>query len=398
LKIGMVSEFYYPQPGGVSEHIRALSHELGLMGHEVVVLTSRIQGAVPESGPEVIRFGRSIPLRYNGSLSRLTLAWDVRRRFRRTLGDEAFDLLHLHNPLMPSLPLLALQEARCPMVGTFHSAFPRDRLVELFRRPLERLIDRLDARIAVSLSAERTVGELFPAEYRIIPNGVDCDLFTGGRAGSSRRRRTGERNIRHILFVGAMVQRKGLPHLIEAFMRLRQRRRDVDLWVVGDGPDSRRIRRLVPDRLRRHVRFFGFVPRHALVRFYAEADVFCAPSLGQESFGMVLLEAMAAGLPVVASDIDGYRDVLTHGREGLLLPPRDPKVLASTLESLLNSPEELAQFGRNGRATAAGLHWKEIARRVDAVYRESLGLPEETIRAAHRCPAGSNLTPQTSKG
>jgi phosphatidyl-myo-inositol alpha-mannosyltransferase len=382
VKIGMVSEFYYPQPGGVSEHIRALSRELELLGHEVVILTSRIRGAVPEAGPRTLRLGQSVPVRYNGSLSRLTLSWSLRSRMRRALADEAFDLLHLHNPLMPSLPLLALEEATCPAVGTFHSAYPRDRLVELLRRPLLRRIDRLDARVAVSLSAERTVGNLFPADYRIIPNGVDSDLFARAGLARSRRHGTAEREKKRLLFVGAMVQRKGLPDLIEAFALLRRRRSDVELLVVGDGPNARRIHRQLPEWLRRHIRFHGFVPRCDLVRCYGEADIFCAPSLGGESFGMVLLEAMAAGLPVVASDIDGYRDVLTHGQEGLLVPPRDPAALAATLGFLLDSPEERVQFGRNGRVKAVSLRWAEIARRIDAVYREVLDLPEEVAWAA----------------
>lgn len=383
MKIGMVTEFYYPQPGGVSEHVRALSGELAALGHEVVIVTSSLRGAVPETGPRTLRLGRSISFPYNGSLSRITLDPALPGRFRRVLHEERFDLLHLHNPIMPSLPLLALHEAPCPMVATFHSYYVRDRWAELFRRPIRNLVDRLGIRIAVSLSAQRAVGRLFPADYRIIPNGVDCSLFYGpsgfsggpGRPAAGPGSRGRFKPVQHLLFVGAMVRRKGLPDLIEAFLQLRRRRGDVVLWVVGDGPDAGNIQRLVPDALRDSVRFFGFVSRSHLVRLYREADVFCAPSLGQESFGMVLLEAMAAGLPVVASDIEGYRDVLTHGSEGLLVPPGRPATLASTLSSLLSSPEERSSFGRNGRAKAATHDWPEIARRVDSAYQEVSGLP-----------------------
>ena len=380
MKIGMVSEFYYPQPGGISEHIRALSRELGLLGHEVVVVTGRIRGQVPEAGPRVIRLGHSIPVPYNGSLSRLSVGWRLGALLRQTLEEERFDLLHIHNPLMPTLPLLALHEARCPLVVTFHSAYQRDRLVEFLRGPLRRLLSKVQVCVPVSLSAHRTVGRLFPSEYRIIPNGVDVDLFSPGHArragheeGLPRPACGRSQESLRLLFVGAMVRRKGLPVLIQAFRRLRRHRLDVELLVIGDGPEMGRARGQVPRALRGAVRFHGFVPRPALAGYYSTADIFCAPSLGQESFGMVLLEAMAAGLPVVASDIEGYRDVLAHGVEGMLVPPGDPEALAESLETLLDNRQERIRLGRLGRLKAAGYGWPRIARRLEAVYCEMLG-------------------------
>jgi phosphatidyl-myo-inositol alpha-mannosyltransferase len=375
LKIGMVSEFYYPQPGGVSEHIRSLSNELEILGHQVVVITSNLRGNVCEPGPRVVRLGRSLPVRYNGSLSRITVGRGLRRGLSRILEEEDPDLLHIHNPLMPTLPLLALHQARCPVVATFHSQFPRDLLLTLLRRPLEELFWKLQARMAVSLSAQRSVGRLFPGDYRVVPNGVDFDFISTAAAQARRERVTAPRKRLRVLFVGAMVPRKGLPCLLRAFERLAARRGDVELVVVGDGPALPAMRRLVPGEARALVRFAGSVSRTRLARYYATSDIFCAPGLGRESFGMVLLEAMAAGLPVVASDIEGFRNVLTHGQEGLLVPPNQPEVLARTLEELLDNPDDREEFGRRGRLTAARYRWSEIARQVAGLYLDCLDAP-----------------------
>ncbi|MBN2170417.1 MAG: glycosyltransferase family 4 protein [Candidatus Krumholzibacteriota bacterium] len=390
MKIGMVSEFYYPQPGGISEHIRALSRELRLLGHEVAVVTSHISGEVPERDPRVLRLGRSLPLRYNGSLSRVTVGWRLGRRLDEVLERERFDLLHIHNPLMPTLPLMVTRRARCPVVATFHSYYERDLLTLLFHGHLERRLGRLAARVPVSPAARRAVEPHFPGAYRIIPNGVDYEFFAeaarreddclAGLAPGSLR----------LLFVGATVRRKGLPQLLDAFAVLRRRRRDVELIVVGDGPDRSRLQRRLPGPVREAVHFVGFVPRQKLAEYYASADVFCAPSLGRESFGMVLLEAMAAALPVVAFDIEGYRDVVRQGVEGLLVAPRDTAALARAVGWFLDRPEERAAYGSRGQARAHDLSWHAIARRLEDVYHEACGLPlperEEAPRAAAAAP------------
>lgn len=384
MKIGIVSEFYYPLLGGVSEHIRSVAGELKELGHEVVVISSHMKGEQRNPGPRVIRLGRSITVRYNNSMSRVSLGWRVGRKLREVLEAENFDLLHLHSPVQPTLPLLAMREARCPMVATFHSYYPRDLLSDLFQWPLRRLLSRLDRRLPVSPAAQVPLDRLFPADYRIIPNGVDYELFSA-KAAQGRRPLPGlDPDKLRILFVGAMVKRKGLPHLIEAFREILNRRDDVELLVVGDGPGRRAIDRSLDERLRARIHFVGAVSRRsALAEYYASADIFCAPSLGRESFGMVLLEGMAAGLPVVAYDIEGYRDVVTHGRDGLLVERGNSTALAQALNYFLDNPEERERYGERGRAQAESLDWREIALRVEAVYRELLGQPareEEVAR------------------
>ena len=377
MKIGIVSEFYYPLRGGVSEHIRSVANELRLLGHEVVVITGGLRGESGDLGPRVIRIGRSLPIHYNQSLSRLTVGWRLKSRLGEIFEHERFDLLHLHNPMQPTLTLLALRGARCPVVGTFHSNYPRDILVSAFRKPLAKLLGNVDLRIAVSPAAERATGQYLPGDYHIVPNGVDYELF----AESPRRRLSGfEPGKLRLLYVGAMVKRKGLPHLLKAFEKVAAKRDDVELWVVGDGPGRKRMQASLPKSMVSKVHFIGpVIKRSTLAEYFAAADLFCAPSLGRESFGMVLLEAMAAGLPVLGYDIDGYRDVVAHGREGLLVELGNVGALAKGLTYMLDNPETRAVYGRRGQEKAKSLRWQEIARRLEQHYCELLGiaLPDE---------------------
>lgn len=382
MKIGMVSEFYYPKQGGISEHIRSLSRELACRGHEVVVVTGRRNGAIQEAGPRVETLGRSIDVPYNGSLSSVTLGPGLRSAMRALLQRERFDIVHVHNPLMPTLPLLALSAAEAPVVATLHSSYPRDFWVDLFQGRLGRLWSKIGVAIPVSTAAHRSVAGLFQAAYRIVPNGVD---FADIQAACRRTRFARERRPR-ILFAGASVPRKGLSVLAQAFTRLRGRGVDADLLVAGDGPGTARAAGMIPPALRGDVHFLGSVPRSRLLECYAACDIFCAPSLGRESFGMVLLEAMAAGVPVVASDIDGYRDVVIHGVEGILTTPGDPNALSQALESLLLDPGARRAFGECGRRRAAGFAWPVIGRQIEEIYSEVVGcsLPEIITTAPGR--------------
>lgn len=377
MKIGVVSEFYYPLWGGVSEHIRAVGNALKERGHDVTVITSHMRGESNSLGPRVLRLGRSVPVRYNNSLSRFSLGWRLGGEMKALLEEEDFDVLHLHSPLQPTLTHLALRHARCPVVATFHSYYPRDMLVEAFQLPLRRLLRKVDIRVPVSAAALRPVERLFPGDYRIIPNGVDYDLFASADSLTLPGLEPGKLRI---LFVGAMVKRKGLPHLLEAFAQIGAERDDVELLVVGDGPGRRRVERSLSRKVRDRVHFLGPVTKRSkLAGYYASADIFCAPSLGRESFGMVLLEAMAAGLPVVGFDIEGYRDVVTHGRDGLLVQPGNARALGEALKYFIDSPESRRRYGERGRAKARDLDWNAIALRVEGVYRDVLGQPEALV-------------------
>ena len=361
MKIGMVSEFYYPHPGGVSEHIRQISRALERQGHRIVVVTGGMAEGPMEPGPRVRRIGQSVPVPYNGGRSRITIGLGLRAAMRRVLREEACDLLHVHNPLMPVLPLLALEAASAPVVATLHSGYPRDRLAEIFRRPLQRRLDRAQLLLPVSHAARRAVEGIFDGSFRLVPNGVDVAFF----APNGIVRPPGPFRV---LFAGAFVPRKGLPVLLRAFTRLLDGGVAAELWIAGDGPGAVAARRSVPARIRSSVRFLGHCGRDRLRMALAAADLFCAPSLERETFGLVLLEAMAAGVPIVASRIDGYDEVVTPGVDWWLVPPGDERALAEALASLATDATERRRLAARGRSKAAECSWDGIARELESIY------------------------------
>ncbi len=382
MKIGIVSEFYYPWPGGISEHIYNLARELRARGHDVRILTgrfdnrlARMQARIPHlavghshlAGPapdesKVIRFGRSVAFPYNGGVTAVTIG-RLGPRLRRVLERERFDVLHVHDPLAPRLPLMALSMARCPVVGTLHAYHQNDnRLLRLFQRPLRARMEKLAARVAVSPCArdafEKYFGEL---EYRVVPNGVNIERFQPN--GSALAGRFGAHK-KNILYVGQFVKKKGFGILLDAFRILSQRRGDVRLLAVGDGPLERRYRKEnIQD-----VHFLGHRRGKALAACYEIADVFVAPSIGFESFGIILLEAMASGLPIVASDITGFRNVVNEGKDAILFPPENPERLADAVERVLDQPELARALVVEGRNTVSGYAWTKVADMIESVY------------------------------
>jgi len=367
VRIGIFTEYYYPSVGGVQEHVHHFAREARRAGHEVRIVTSAmpdVERAAPD-GPDVIRVGRSLPLYGNGGFGRVSVGAGLSRAVAELLARERFDVVHVHCPLTPVLPWLALHHARGPVVGTFHTNFSPGRLWALTWRWQQRYAERLDAAVAVSHAATTAYEGRLPLAFRVIPNGVDVARFGAGRRVPALH---GGRFT--VLFVGRLEPRNGLDLLLEAFARLRARV-DARLLVVGGGPLRDRYEARVPEALRPHVRFAG-VLRDERPDWYASADVYCAPTR-IASFGVTLLEAMAAGRPVLASDIDGFREVLTHGREGELLPSGDPAAWADALERLAADPARARSLGEAGRATARRYAWPIVAAEVLALYR-SIGV------------------------
>jgi phosphatidylinositol alpha-mannosyltransferase len=311
-------------------------------------------------------------------VARITLSLRLSGRVKRILREEQFDIVHLHEPLTPALPLTVLHHSHAVNVGTFHR-YGGTHLMYYYGKPiLKRFFNRLDGRIAVSEAALRFVSRHFPAKYIIIPNGIDLADF-GAHVRPIEELRDGKLNI---LFVGRLDKRKGFSYLLRAYLRVKQELANVRLIVVG--AYSEKNRRRYASFVERHnltdVHFVGYVSKGELARFYRTCDVFCAPSTGGESFGIILLEAMASGRPIVASNIDGYRSVVENGREGLLVPPRDDEALAAGLLRLLRSPDLREEMGQNGVATAQQYSWDKIGDRVLAYYRAVLhtcGFPQE---------------------
>lgn len=364
LRIALVTEYYYPHLGGVCEHVHYFAREARERGHHVDVITSEIPGAAPM--PHVIRIGRSQSVYANGSQARITVGLGLRREMRRVLRRGRYDVVHVHSPLSPVLPLLAIEEADSPVVGTFHTYFDRSVGYTLGRRWFQRRLEMLDAAIAVSKSTTIALERYFDADWRIIPNGIDTDFFHP----SAPRPRAVRTDVPVVLFLGRFDPRNGLHLLIDTFKRIRGRQRPVQLVVVGDGPLRRYYRALAggdPD-----ITFVGPV-LEGRPGYYAHATVYACPTT-KASFGITLLESMACETPIVCSDILGFRDVVHHGREALMVPRGDAGALAEGLVRVLDHPHLAQSLAARGRVLAERYAWPSVTEQVLDVYASVLGL------------------------
>ena len=370
LRIGIVTQSYYPKPGGVTEVVHYSARELRQLGHQVTIITTNYS-ARDEECPGVRRIGRNVLVPVNGAWVNVTVALGMREKLERIFRDEDLDIIQTHCPLVPTLPLAALGAVRSDqkIVGTFHAAAEGNMGYRVFRQALDRRARRLDARIAVSEPAHTFANLYFPGRYEIVPNGIDCERFN---PLVSPIEEPDEGCIR-ILYVGRMDQRKGVPYLMKA-VSLAQKRLSarIELILVGEG----RLRSLFfPKPLRLHgaeIRAVGRVDPELLPRYYRSADIFCSPATGRESFGIVLLEAMASGVPVIASDIPGYRRVISHGVDGLLTRPKDPDALATAIVTLGSSRSSRNELGSEGRKKALQYDWPIIAKRLEEIFLRTL--------------------------
>jgi len=374
MKIALVSPYDFAYPGGVTEHVSHLAEQFLARGHQVHIVA-------PSSGDEtdepvasvaapVHRIGRVVSIPANGSVARITLSLRSYLQAKRLLQQENFDLVHLHEPMMPALPLTVLRHSNTTNIGTFH-AFRNTPLAYFYGKPILRpFFRKLHGRIAVSSAARDFVGEYFPSDYRVIPNGIDFPLFNTRYPRLEQLADTRPT----VLFVGRLEKRKGLRYLLRAWQMVLERVPDARLVVVGRGRPLEGYKRFAARQgwSTADVIFAGYVSAEDLPRYYQASDVFCAPNTGQESFGIVLLEAMAAGAPIVASDIPGYRDVITNGVEGLLVEPQNPAALADALSRLLANPELRAAMRRAGQNKAQRFDWPRVAAEVFSYYQDVL--------------------------
>ena len=380
MKIGIVSQSYYPRFGGVTEHVHHTALELRRRGHEVRVITSRFRRGETNGDTFVDRIGTNVLVPFNGAFVDLTIGVRLRQQLDALLRVHEFDLLHTHAPLVPTLPLLAVKTACCAQVGTFHTTGSPSRLLEWMRGYLAPVVEKLDARIAVSETARDFTATYFPGEYHVIPNGVDVEQFHPAVVPFEALRTAGVVNI---LFVGRLDPRKGVDVLLAALPELVERTGGrARLLIVGDSYLRPKLEASVPGRLKDHVRFLGHVPVAELPRWYATGDIFVSPALGRESFGIVLLEAMACGRAVVASDIPGYRSVLVPGVNGIGVPPGDPTALAQALAALAADEPRRRALGIEGRARALEFAWPRVTDRIEAVYRDALHRRGAVVSAA----------------
>ena len=366
LRIGICAPYDLARSGGVNSHIRAQARALAQLGHRVRVFGA---ASAPLSDGEVA-VSPCVSAIIGGTETGIGVDPRAWWRVGRLCQRERFDVVHVHEPLMPIVPWCAVLRAAVPVVATFHVHREEGHRFYPRARPLlAPLMRRIARRLAVSDAARRTVARHFPGEYDVVPNGIDVARFRAPAARPDEMTGPGP----HVLFVGRLEPRKGLEHLIDAMAQLHAQPPGVRLVVVGDGPAraslAARARGEGVDAL-----FAGHVPDERLAAYYRSAEIVCSPAVGGESFGIVLLEAMAAGRPVVATAIAGYAELVGDGCAGVrLVRPGDPAGIARELIALLRDDGERARLGAQGAAFAARFDWSVVARRLEAIYRETLG-------------------------
>ena len=365
MRVALVSPYDMDVPGGVQSHVKHLADALAAAGDDVTIVAP-----ANRSRGRLHAVGSSLRIPFNDSVAPIALAPGVPARTRRALVGATPDVIHVHEPGVPWVGLAAASSTAAPVVATFHAWSDRDRVYRGARPFVRRVLRDVAAHLAVSTAAADYHAEALGLprhRFEIVPNGVDVARFAQAEPFPT----FGDEEA--LLFVGRLEPRKGLEHLIRAFTILKTTRPRLRLYVVGDGPDRDRCQGLLPARLRADVVFLGRVDNDELPRFYRSCRIFVSPALGGESFGIVLLEAMAAGTPVVASSIPGYRSVVTDGVDARLVPPGDAGALASAIETLLDHPATAAALVQQGRSTVTAYDWPAVAGMARAVYERVVG-------------------------
>jgi phosphatidyl-myo-inositol alpha-mannosyltransferase len=376
VKIAQVSPYDVRHPGGVPMHISHLKTEFQQLGHEVVVLAPRSSKGGVEISEGSYGIGRTFEIPGNGSRVRLTFDVTLYNAVKELLRKEQFDVVHLHEPLIPVLPHMVLLNSKTVNVATFHAARVTNPWYTAFKPYFSMVLGKLDGRIAVSEPARELMTQYFEGPYNIIPNGIDLERYHDGvtpfpwaRDGTPR-----------ILFVGRFNEsRKGFKYLLRALPMIRQQFPKTRLLVVGPG-EPEKFTKMIDQYHIHGVDFAGQASAEDLPRYYASCDVFCAPAIKGESFGMVLLEAMASGKPVVATNIPGYASVLAHDRQGILVEPQNSAALAVGIVRVLADRELRTRFEETGPVTAAKYAWPHVARRVLDVYARATEAANARLR------------------
>ncbi len=378
MRIGLVSPYAWTVPGGVNNHVMSLVRHLERAGNEVYVIAPAgdLRGSETTIPTNFISAGRAFPVRSNGSVAYVNGSFFMLGKMSRILAPLELDVVHVHEPTIPAVGAAATMMAKVPVVATFHAAGAASAFYLRWRPLAERILASITLRIVVSETARQTVIGEFPGEYRVIPNGIEIERYAAAREGERVRGR--------ILFIGRPEPRKGLPALLEAFQGLRRRLPEATLVLAGPTREELQAfasrERRTPDRSLDGVTALGRVAHDVKIKELAAAEVLCAPSNGGESFGIVLIEAMAAGLPVVASDIPGYRAVLAEGSAGVLVPPESPPALESALFNVLEDPELRRDLTLSGIARAERYSWCRLIDQVMDAYGDAIALGPREVR------------------
>ena len=368
MKVGLVSPYDFASPGGVNDHVRRLAVRLRQLGHEARIFAPSSRADVDFDSARFYRIGTPIAIPVNDSVARITLSFHLANQVAAIIADEGFDVLHFHEPLMPALPITMLRMSTTANVGTFH-AFARSNVGYFYGRPLlQPYLAHLHRGIAVSEPARAFVQRYFPDfPLRVIPNGVDLDVY---RRGLAPIRHLRDENL-NVLFVGRLEKRKGLGDLLRAYRAMSLRVPQTRLIIVGDGPLRGRVESFVARHRLANVVLAGYVPESVKPRYYNSADIFCAPATGAESFGIVLLEALASGLPVVATEVPGYMSVLESGRDSVTVQPNNWRELAASLVILARDADLRRRLSDYALQKARRYSWDLVASEVIEVYHEA---------------------------
>jgi phosphatidyl-myo-inositol alpha-mannosyltransferase len=364
LRVGIVCPYSFDVPGGVQFHVRDLAESLLERGHAVSVLAPAAEDTpVP---PYLVPAGRAVPVHYNGSVARLTFGPVTAGRVRRWLAAGRFDVLHLHEPVTPSLGMLALWIADGPVVATFHTSITRSRSLQVAYPLVRQSLEKISLRIAVSEDARRTLVEHLGGDAVVIPNGVQVDAFEG--VGTDPRW-TGTPDAPTLAFLGRLDEpRKGLAVLLKAMPAVLDAYPGARLLVAGRGDTGAdQAREALGDRAGA-VELLGGVSEEDKARLLASVDAYVAPQTGGESFGIVLVEAMSAGSAVVASDFGAFSRVLDGGEAGVLFRTGDPADLGATLVRVLGDPELRARVTARASQVVRRYDWSAVTDQVLAVY------------------------------
>lgn len=364
MKIGIITEYYYPLLGGITEHVHHFSIEAKKLGLEPVIITGNAgeDPFVKEGEIEIIRLGRSVPLYSNGSVARVTVGFNIGRKIKELFKSERFDIIHIHSPFVPTLPIMAQLYSNTMTFATFHTQFDSNIFLKTFRKISQRAMDILDGRIAVSKLCIESMNHYLDAEFKVIPNGIDTDKFNG-RHEKIAAFDDGKLNI---FFLSRLEPRNGLEYLIKAFSILRKKRSDCRLIVGGSGPLKTYYKSLVPSSVRHDIHFVGQI-NGVRPNYYSTADIFCFPTT-KASFGITILEAMASEKPVITFTLPAYEQIIKSGEDGILCGDPDAGNMAMAIDQLLDSQEMREKIGRAARVRAEDYSWKKITKKIVDYY------------------------------
>jgi phosphatidylinositol alpha-mannosyltransferase len=372
MKIALVAPYDFAHPGGVTNHVSALDHEYTRIGHDVRIIAPASR-TITDFGDRFIRIGRPYPIPSSESIVRVPISLHLAPAIKKVMAKEKFDLVHLHEPFMPMLCSAVLRFSDAVNVGTFHAAEGKPGYnwgKPISTWMIRQRLHKLHGKIVVSQAALAYHSRYIPGPFEVIPNGVDLERFSDD-VTPFEQYLDGKKNI---LFLSRLEFRKGLNYLLNAFLLVKQEMPDVRLIVAGSGTRLRRRyeRWVRKTGLENDVIFVGFVSEEDKPRYYRTADIFSVPATGRESQGLILLEAMAMGKPVVATSIPGYASVITHGEDGLLVPPRNYQELSQALLTLLNDEKLRQQMGANGKAKSNDYDWKVVSRKLLDFYQRTI--------------------------